>query len=236
MKSSQSYVTKQTSPILAIVGTALLLFGSGHTKADVIQVPSDYPTIQGAVGAANEGDLILVLGGEYTELVTITTPNLTILAVDGASLTGSFNVYADEVAVENWYVTTDLLNQGLQTSEGVQGVSIKNNVFVGGGDGKDYRGVWLNGCRNCSVKNNEFLSHMYDGISVFGNNTGTEIKNNIASDNLIGYIIWEGSVGATLKNNSGSNEYCNIWDATNGSGGHVFINNRDRVDCTIYEE
>jgi hypothetical protein len=51
---------------------------SGHT----IAVPADQPTIQGAVDAAQSGDLILVSPGVYNESVNVTTAGLTLRGTD----------------------------------------------------------------------------------------------------------------------------------------------------------
>ncbi len=78
---------------------------------DVIHVPADYPTIQDAVDAASEGDLILIAPGTYHEAVVVETPNLVIrgedrntVILDGEhddSFANGFIVFEDGVAIEN---------------------------------------------------------------------------------------------------------------------------------------
>lgn len=78
---------------------------SGATRA----VPTDYPTIQSAVDAAEPGDLVLVGPGVYRESVAVTTPGLVIRGTDRNEviLDGEFTrengiaVTADGVAIEN---------------------------------------------------------------------------------------------------------------------------------------
>ena len=48
----------------------------------VREVPAEYPTIQDAVDAAAEGDLVLVALGVYNEAVDVVTNNLTIRGLD----------------------------------------------------------------------------------------------------------------------------------------------------------
>ena len=49
---------------------------------DVRAVPEEYDTIQAAVDAADEGDLVLVSPGTYKEAVTVTTADITIRGLD----------------------------------------------------------------------------------------------------------------------------------------------------------
>src|SRR4051794_16153180 len=51
-------------------------------KVETVRVPQDHGTIQEAVCAAHEGDLILVDKGIYREAVDVTTPNVTIRGTD----------------------------------------------------------------------------------------------------------------------------------------------------------
>ncbi|MHC4101151.1 MAG: LamG-like jellyroll fold domain-containing protein [Planctomycetota bacterium] len=202
----------------------------GNVDDGSIHVPCEYATIQEAVDNALPGDLILVLPGDYIELVWVHVEGITIRAVAGATLTGSFVVSADSVSVEDWHVTTGFHNQGLQTT-GVSKVSIENNTFVSSGAMSDYRGIWLDDCLDCSVKGNEFVGHQSDGIAIVDDCTGTEIMNNIARDNgLFGIRMWPGSTGARVANNEGfDNGLCDIVDDS-GTGGHTFWNNK--ADCT----
>ena len=75
----------------------------------VLHVPTDQPTIQGAVDAAQPGDLILIAPGVYHEAVRVCTANLTIRGedrngsvLDGQSqLKNGFTALADNVVIEN---------------------------------------------------------------------------------------------------------------------------------------
>jgi len=85
------------------------LLGPPSQFAHTIHVPADKPTIQGAVDAAQPGDLILVAPGTYHEAVKVCTSDLTIRGedrnetiLDGQSkLTNGFTVQADNVIIEN---------------------------------------------------------------------------------------------------------------------------------------
>ena len=61
------------------------LLGPPSQFAHIIHVPVDKPTIQGAVDAAQPGDLILVAPGTYHEAVKVCTSDLTIRGEDRAN-------------------------------------------------------------------------------------------------------------------------------------------------------
>lgn len=78
---------------------------------EAIRVPEDYPTIQEAVDAAVEGDLILISPGVYNESVAVETDNLVIRGLDRNTVIldgehdpergNGFIVFSDGVAIEN---------------------------------------------------------------------------------------------------------------------------------------
>jgi len=77
---------KMKTRITVIIALAILIgsFGVGskliQTRAALtIRVPVDYPTIQGAVDAANPGDTIWVANGTYHERVTLYKDGLSLL-------------------------------------------------------------------------------------------------------------------------------------------------------------
>jgi plastocyanin len=93
-----------------------------------IRVPDDQPTIQGAVNAAEPGDLILIGPGVYHEAVRVLTPYLTIrgtdrnkVILDGELMmpNGIHVIEADGVVVENLTARHYMIN-GVYWS-GVQG-------------------------------------------------------------------------------------------------------------------
>jgi plastocyanin len=86
---------------------------------EILRVPSEHPTIQAAVEAADPGDLVLISPGVYTEAVEVTTPFLTIRGVDRnrVILDGDFYLpggvrvlEADGVTIENMTARHYLLN------------------------------------------------------------------------------------------------------------------------------
>jgi parallel beta-helix repeat protein len=222
---------KSTATVLSLVAWFVILMhgAAAQGPSNVIKVPEDFPTIQEAVNNALPGQLILVQGGTYDEIVTVQKANLDIRGIDGAELTGTFDIQADGVTVAGFHITTQYHNQGIQTRP-VSNVTIKNNVIIRDpANDFAWRAIWLFECQNCSVKNNTLLSHELEGISLVGNVTGTEVKNNIADANgVYGIFLWPGSSNAIVTNNSAhDNGTCDI---VNMGTGHVFKNNR--ADCT----
>ena len=50
-----------------VAGLSLAFVGTSATFAATINVPGDYPTIQGAINASSNGDVINIAAGTYNE-------------------------------------------------------------------------------------------------------------------------------------------------------------------------
>ena len=68
----------------AIVAGLML---SGAAVADTINVPGDYPTIQCAINASSNGDLVVVASGSYNEKIDYMGKSITIQSEAGPELT-----------------------------------------------------------------------------------------------------------------------------------------------------
>ena len=73
--------------ISAIVSHACALVPLAFTNAAEIRVPSDVPTIQGAIAAAVSGDVILVAPGTYAENINYLGKNIRIESEQGPDVT-----------------------------------------------------------------------------------------------------------------------------------------------------
>ncbi len=68
------------------IGVAMACL-SGVAVADTLNVPSTFPTIQSAIDAAEDGDLVLVGGTVYTETIDFLGKSITVVATDGPEFT-----------------------------------------------------------------------------------------------------------------------------------------------------
>ena len=132
--------------VVALVAGSVAVAAPAHAASggDVIRVPADEQTIQGAVDASKPGDLILVSPGVYREAIVVKPPHESIVIrgldrattiVDGElsqqpGEDNGFLVHADGVAIEN--ITARNF--------------VTNGFFWTGVDG--YRGSYLTAIRN----------------------------------------------------------------------------------------
>lgn len=176
-----------------------------------ITVPSSsFPTIQSAVTAASPGTKIIVKDGTYTEVVTVTTNNLTITAAHAgqAHVIGGFGFGGVTGGkLEGFVITegTDPFESGV-VLESCTKVEIKENEVTGG------YGILLYVSESCVVKDNE-VSGTTGGLLVpagVGIYYGGKhlVKGNEAHDNLIGILVYGGLTGEESpgKNEISSNE------------------------------
>ncbi len=168
------------------------------SSGTTINVPDDHATIQEAVNAAAEGDLILVAPGTYNEAVDVTTNDLVIRGLDRNEviLDGEFElengiriIGADGVAVENMTAKNYTRNGFFWTSdvEGFRGsylTAIRNGdygIYTFGardgvlehsyGGGSPDAGFYIGQCYPCNAVINGVVSE-YNGLGYSGTNAG----------------------------------------------------------------
>jgi hypothetical protein len=223
-----------TTPTAAVATTA--------PDDGVREVPGEYPTIQAAVDAAGEGDLVLIAPGTYNEAVDVVTNNLTIRGLDrdGVVLDGQLELDngirvlgATGVAVENLTAVNYTANgvfftgtTGYRASfvttyrTGDYGIyafdstkgQIDNSHTVGSRDG----GVYIGQCFPCDALIDRVLSE-HNGLGYSGTNSGGNllIVNSTFRNNRAGLVP-----------NSGSYELCYPERETTIVGNLVYSNNQ----------
>jgi hypothetical protein len=208
----------------------------------VREVPGEYDTIQAAVDAAAEGDLVLIAPGVYHEAVDVTTNDLTIRGLDrdGVVLDGQLELDngirvlgAGGVAVENLTAQNYTANGVFVTGStgyrasyittyrtGDYGIyafdsvtgQIDNSHTIGSKDA----GVYIGQCYPCDAVIDNVVSE-HNGLGYSGTNSGGDlfIVNSTFRNNRAGIVP-----------NSGSYELCYPERDTTIVGNLVYSNNQ----------
>ena len=207
----------------------------------VLNVPDEFPTIQEAVDAASEGELVLIAPGTYNEAVQVTTNNIVIRGLDRNTtiLDGNFEldngirvVGAEGVAVENLtamnYTKNGFFWTGANGYRGSYLTAWRNGDYgiyafdsVGGllehsyGAGSPDAGVYIGQCYPCDAVIDDFTAE-YNGLGYSGTNSGGNllIVNSVFRRNRAGIVP-----------NSGSYELCYPERETTIVGNLVYDNN-----------
>jgi len=170
----------------------------------VINVPADYPTIQGAVDAAFPNNIIHVWNGTYFENVRITTSNLKLI---GQS---SSNTSIDGMGIGNVILVTNADN-----------VMIMEFTLINSGSAFPFSGIYLNYSSGIDIWHNDIWGNT-DGItmdhSFESNIRGNEIHENV-------YGIWSVDSGSSyiVANNIMFNSVYNV-DTSNCTNAFYYNN------------
>ncbi len=191
---------------------------------DALLVPQNCDTIQAAVDAADEGDLVLVDEGTYEEAVDVTTANVTIRGTDRNKviLDGGFELEngiraldTEGVVVENMtarnYVSNGFFWTGSDNYRGSYLTAYRNGDYgiyafdsYNGqfdnslGWGSPDAGFYIGECFPCNAVIDN-VDSQYNGLGYSGTNSGGELYviNSSFSNNRAGIVP-----------NSGSYELC----------------------------
>ncbi len=190
------------------------------TKVETRRVPQDHDTIQAAVCAAHEGDLVLVSKGTYREAVDVTTPNITIRGTDrnAVILDGGFKLEngirvleTDGVVVENMtarnYTSNGFFWTGSDYYRGSYLTAYRNGDYGvytfdahhgqldhSYGGGSPDAGFYVGECFRCDVVIDTVVSE-YNGLGYSGTNSGGDlyIVNSTFRNNRAGIVPNTGS-------------------------------------------
>jgi parallel beta-helix repeat protein len=230
-----------TMPDPAPATTAAATVAEDATGDGVLEVPGEFDTIQGAVDAAQPGDLVLIAPGTYREAVNVVTPEITIRGLDRNTvvLDGDFELDngirvlgAGGVAVENMTAINYTSNGFFWT--GVTGYRGSYLTAYRTGDygvyafdavegqfdhiyaaGSPDAGIYIGQCYPCDALITDVTSE-HNGLGYSGTNSGGNllIVNSIFRNNRAGIVP-----------NSGSYELCYPNRETTIVGNLVHSNN-----------
>jgi hypothetical protein len=195
--------TSGTISILAsgVLFVALLSFSVVAASAATVHVPADQPTIQQAIDAANNGDLVLVSPGTYLERINYHGKAITLQSEGGPAQTiidgnhqgtvVTFDTHEGAQSVLTGFTIRfgsasigGGINLGFGTSPTISQNIFSENVHLVGGSGAAISG---NGSSPL-IERNTFVANVGDtqfssGAVCFANGSSPLIFNNIFKDN-----------------------------------------------------
>ena len=172
----------------ATVALACLAALAGEpAQADIINVPDDYPTIQEAIAAAENGDEVVVAEGEYLETIDFLGKVITVRSTDpedpgvvastiingggaGTVVTCERGEAAD-TALEGFTITNGFADYGGGMLNSYSSPSVSrctftgNSAGVGGGMGNWYADPWVNCCTFTGNSAESYGGGMYNSYS-----------------------------------------------------------------------
>jgi len=146
-------------------------------------VPTQYPTIQAAINAANPGDTVFVYNGTYHEHIivdkrlTVAGQDRDITIIDGSTTGTVVDISADTVDIHGFTIQ----NGGDRYNAIVIG-STFNNVIISGNIIKNsVTGISIAESNGNTITGNTILSNSINGISITYS-LSNNIRNNVIAD------------------------------------------------------
>jgi len=191
------------------------LFVAPGFGATTRYVPTQYPTIQAALNAANTGDTIFVYNGSYrehlivnTRSVTLTGENKTTTIIDGSGTGTVVDIRADGVTVQGFTI-----QNGGDRYDGVIIESTFNNILISGNIIKNnVEGVSASDSNGVTITGNTFFNNSIYGITLTSSLTNT-IANNVLSESSVA-IKLDFANETFIKGNSVSSSSYGIYVAS----------------------
>jgi parallel beta-helix repeat protein len=153
-------------------------------KPKRITVPVDYPTIQGAINAADPYDVILVQPGTYFEYIVIDKPisligeNKESVIIRGLGTRDIIYVSSDDVKIANFTLAgAKHYGAGIRIERSRKCV-ISSNILTNNG-----YGVFLHRSSDNLIENNVACSNIHAGIFLWSCSSHNIIRNNTCFSN-----------------------------------------------------
>jgi len=189
-----------------------------------IFVPDDFDTIQEAINAASDGDVIIVRDGVYVENVDV-SKSVSIISENGPNSTivvakdpyyDVFNIYSSNVNLIGFTIKGANKSAGIQLSFWNTNCTISGNIII-----DNYYGIYIFfGSANNTICNN-FIANNSWGIVLESETGSNHIFNNIIKGNLYGIKLTESSWNEIYLNcfvndeNVFSESSTNLWHSPN---------------------
>lgn len=151
------------------ISFAMSKFHVVYMSNSIIIVPEQHPTIQSAINAAREGDLVLVRPGKYLECITI-DKSLSLVG-SGANLSIIENIGGGHT---------------IEIKKGANNVLLKGFTIKGLGYGP-WAGIYVRGSK-CIIEDNFVTGHYY-GIKIYDSSNNI-LRNNLMSNNTYNFGVW----------------------------------------------
>lgn len=192
-----------TKPYVLITLLLLILWGCqsdsgsddphnpvGPTKT--LDVPGTYQTIQAAIDDADNGDIVRVAAGRYTENLVVDSKDISLrgAGIEQTIISGAVYINkSSETSFEGFTVQ----DGGLHVRE--SSVRISGNALTA----SPIAGLWLESCDNAVISDNAISDNAKEGILVDDSN-GVIGSNTITHNATDGVVI--NNASPTLQNNT----------------------------------
>jgi len=192
----------------SVSGTSFKSFSPDRGQGAALRVPAEYSTIQAAINAARDGDIVRVSDGTYRESINFKNKAITVQSVNGAEFTIIDGSQSDSDG------STVTFSSGETADSVLEGFSIQNGLAYGGG------GIYFSESsptiRKCIIRDNG--AKYGGGIACYASSS-PEITNCVIAGNT------SSSTGGGIYLNDGSSPTfinCTISDNSAVEGGGIY--------------
>ncbi|MHC4945394.1 MAG: right-handed parallel beta-helix repeat-containing protein [Planctomycetota bacterium] len=165
--------------LISILVMASVLHGAAFSTT--LRVPSDYPSIQKAIDAADEGDLVLVDRGTYLENINFQGKAITVKSAEGPDFTMIDGGQKGSVVTFTTWEGEKSVLEGFTISNGSgSAIDYYNESYTCGG------GIYCHAFSSPTIRNNIICNNQVDhwGGGIFCHKRASpQIRNNVLFEN-----------------------------------------------------